>query len=61
MRSKMPKLEKQIFKDELDYQVSIAVIKQIHDREPRVSFIEVIRPKLLDKFKPLISVLWERE
>ncbi len=57
----MPKLDKQIFKDELDYQVSIAVVKQIHDREPRVSFIKAIRPKLLDKFKPLISNLWERE
>ena len=57
----MPKLEKQIFKDELDYQVSIAVVKQIDSREPRVSRIEVVRVKLLDKFKPLISVLWERE
>lgn len=57
----MPRLDDKIFNDELNYQVSIAVVKQIDNREPRVSRIEVVRAKLLDKFKPLISVLWERE
>ena len=57
----MARLDDKIFNDELNYQVSIAVLKQIDNREPRVSRIEVVRAKLLDKFKPLISVLWERE
>ena len=57
----MQRLDDKIFNDELNYQVSIAVVKQIDNREPRVSRIEVVRVKLLDKFKPLISVLWERE
>ena len=57
----MQRLDDKIFNDELNYQVSIAVVKQIDNREPRVSRIEVVRAKLLDKFKPLISVLWERE
>lgn len=57
----MQRLDDKIFNDELNYQVSIAVVKQIDNREPRVSRIEVVRVKLLDKFKPFISVLWERE
>ena len=57
----MQRLDDKIFNDELNYQVSIAVVKQIDNRETRVSRIEVVRVKLLDKFKPLISVLWERE
>ena len=57
----MQRLDDKIFNDELNYQASIAVVKQIDNREPRVSRIEVVRVKLLDKFKPLISVLWERE
>ena len=57
----MQRLDDKIFNDELNYQVSIAVVKQIDNREPRVNRIEVVRVKLLDKFKPLISVLWERE
>ena len=54
-------LNKEQFRAELDYQVSIALVEALQHKSKQAGHLNAVKERLLEIFKPVISALWDKE